>query len=1159
MNKAKLRFALFVASICLCVSSWAERVAPTFPTFTTLESGKNYYLYNVGTGKFLNRSTVHNSHLGVGTYGAAITITQTSNGSYTMRFADGTTTDYLYAVASTTSSKSNFDSFCYFAIKDSLSGYVIQRSTNNTSYYVANEYVGYADGATNDRIVPNLTTGNIIWQLMETAEAERYFAKHKLYTLLEASDIYNYPTEYYEAIYEDEESTTEELENAAATLNNGVAITQKYEIPEWSDYTVLFGEGVFRNTSQIGTKTIYNLGETTSITATVNVDKNATLIYEKELSTMPCSVYIDGEMVRTFQAYESYKFFESLSVGSHHIEWRFENNLGYQQDGNIKNIGIVNTPAAISVSLLEPGSLGTEVLNHVDHIKDVRCLKISGKMNDDDWAKINMMTNLQSLDLSDAIVTKIPDLQFMKTDEKWQFLHKIELPNILEIIGHDAFEKSHVETLTFPSTLKEIGSFAFYYSKITEAILPDNMTNIGESAFEYCHFLVSVNYPNGLNYVPDNCFYNCENLNTFELHNGITRIGASAFGVTKNFNASLPESLTTLGVGAFSNSGTVNLVVPEALTVWEKSSSSNSNSGFSTNKKLVSAEFPTSFYQVDVRGILGSCENLETVTFKSPTVVAGEYKNSFLYGCTSPNLTLRVPSFLVNSYKLDEYWYNYNIEGFNTADIKDWNVRGNLVLNNRERIDGTPNLFIANSGSVKINGENAQNIDNLEINVDHVTRIKDEVTKEYDYSFGKILVNNDATTISGECVHHHKVNAKKWYFISLPFDIKVNEITNDSEARMAIRYYDGATRASEGVVGNWKDYAEDAVIEAGTGFIVQTSVATTLTFRALDNESKQNIVSNEEFKKALAANASERMSDKGWNLVGNPWQCYFNIHTLNFTAPITVYDVYNKTYVAYSIIDDDYAIRPNEAFFVQCPEGTELISFPQNGRQLTSVITNQSAARPMYSQASNRQLIDITVSADKYTDKTRVVLNGASALGYETDYDACKFMTMEAGVPQIYTIDNEETEYAINERPLDKGIVKLGVVVSTSGTHRISMPRNEAGSVILIDHKAGAKHDLSKGEYEFTAEAGTYNSRFTLNISSSSETGIEDAEMAEGALECDGNNILVNGIKGNVSVYTVDGRKVAETYSNGNVSFNNMPQGIYIVRTVQGTGKVTVK
>lgn len=1154
MNKTKLRFALFVASICLCVSSWAERVAPTFPEFTTFEAGKSFCLYNVEEGKFMGSDEYGSMELS--DYGQPLEITEASEGFYYFRFTLSGNEYSMYY-------KTNYDGIIFFtygygttydfefSILKNNDNYLIKANDIN-DYFNDNASLGY----NGENFAVNMTEGSIHWQFVDAEVAKHYFARHKLYTALEASDIYNYPTEYYEAIYEDAESTTEELEKAAATLNNGVTLTQKYQSPEWSEYAILLGEA---NDAQynISSERIEN-GIPARITATVSVDKDATLVYDNYSYEVLCSVYIDGELVRSTEVinYGNYRYFDKLTPGTHHIEWVFTGGNGYY--GSINNLGVINTPQTISVSLAESGSLGTEVLYHVDHIKNVRCLKVSGEMNDDDWAKIGMMTNLQSLDLSEAIVTKIPDDQFRRDDYAGcQFLHEMALPNTLVSIGDNAFDGSYIEELTFPSTLKEIGRDAFKRSMITEAILPDNMTFIGESAFESCYNLVSARYPKGLSYVPSGCFYGCEFLNTFELPEGITYIERNAFYGTKNFNASLPETLTTLGYDAFSNSGTVNLVVPEALTIWEKSY--YSNSGFSSNKKLVSAEFPTSFYKVDANSILSYCSNLETVTFKSPTVVAGEYKNSFLDGCTSPNLTLRVPSFLVNSYKLDEYWYNYNIEGFNTADIKDWNVRGNLVLNNRERIDGTPNLFIANSGSVKINGENAQNIDNLEVYVDHYNTIYDYESNQSDYAFGKILVNNDATTISGECVHHHYVDAKKWYFISLPFDIKINEITNDSEARMAIRYYDGATRASEGVVGNWKDYAEDAVIEAGTGFIVQTSVATTLTFRALDNESKQNIVSNEEFKKALAANASGSMSDKGWNLVGNPWQCYFNIHTLNFTAPITVYDVYNKTYVAYSIIDDDYAIRPNEAFFVQCPEGTELISFPQSGRQLTSVITNQSAARPMYSQDSNRQLIDITISADKYTDKTRVVLNEVSALGYETGYDACKFMTIEVGVPQIYTIDNEETEYAINERPLDKGIVKLGVVVSTSGTHRISMPRNEAGSVILIDHKAGVKHDLSKGDYEFTAEAGTYNSRFTLNITSSSETGIEDAEMAEGALECDGNNILVNGIKGNVSVYTVDGRKVAETYSNGNVSFNNMPQGIYIVRTVQGTGKVTVK
>ena len=1151
MNKTKLRIALFMASICLCVSSWAERVAPTFPEFTTFEAGKSFCLYNVEESKFY---LCDGSGQDFGIYGTTIQMVEGSEGGCLIQLLDGSYPNYYFY--SYYPRVYVYDVGTEFNIIKSSDHYLIQQKED---YIEDNEYFGYDPNRDSYHFYTDMTEGSIHWQFVDAEVAKHYFARHKLYTALEATNPYNYPTEYYEAIYEDAESTTEELEEAARILTNGLALTLSYQQKEWTDFPVLFGKG--DGTEYDGTGvTVYNLyQEEDSITATITIDKESKLVYDFGISDLICSVYIDGEEVRNIigDYGPAHRFFDRLSAGTHHILWKLKHIGDYYQHATISNVGIISSPETISVSLLEPGSLGAEVLYHVDHIKDVRCLKVSGKMNDDDWAKIGMMTNLQSLDLSDAIVTKIPDYQFKKADDKCQFLHEILLPNTLEIIGNEAFYESYVETLTFPSTLKEIGNSALYESCITEAILPDNMTYIGEGAFENCRDLVTAKYPQGLSYIPDYCYSGCIKLNTFELHNGIARIGESAFSGTENFSATLPETLTTLGNGAFSNSGIVNLVVPEALTIWE--TIYDSNGGFSSNKKLVSAEFPTSFYKVDVLDILIYCENMETVTFKSPTVVAGEYKNSFLNGCTSPNLTLRVPSFLVNSYKLDEYWYNYNIEGFNTADIKDWNVRGNLVLNNRERIDGTPNLFIANSGSVKINGENAQNIDNLEVYVDHYNTIYDYESNQSDYAFGKILVNNDATIISGECVHHHYVDAKKWYFISLPFDIKVNEITNDSEARMAIRYYDGATRASEGVVGNWKDYAEDAVIEAGTGFIVQTSVATTLTFRALDNESKQNIVSNEEFKKALAANASERMSDKGWNLVGNPWQCYFNIHTLNFTAPITVYDVYNKTYVAYSIIDDDYAIRPNEAFFVQCPEGTELISFPQSGRQLTSVITNQSAARPMYSQTSNRQLIDITISADKYTDKTRVVLNEVSALGYETGYDACKFMTMEAGVPQIYTIDSEETEYAINERPLDKGIVKLGVVVSTSGTHRISMPRNEAGSVILIDHKAGVKHDLSKGDYEFTAEAGTYNSRFTLNITKSSETGIEGVEIADGALECDGNNILVNGIKGNVSVYTVDGRKVAETYSNGNVSFNNMPQGIYIVRTVQGTGKVTVK
>ena len=329
MNRTKTRLALLVASICLCTSVWAERVAPTLPDFTTLESGNTYYLYNVGTGKFLTRSTVSSTYYpGVGTYGAAITVAQASNGSYTLRFADGTTTYYLDAKSNTTSSQSSVGNLCYFTIEESLGGYVIQRSTTNTQYYVANEYVGYADGATDDRIVPNLTEGNIVWQLMETTVAERYFAEHKLYTALEAMNPYDYETGIYEEVYANPESTNEELEDAAATLVNGLELTQSFTFSDWSDFPLLLGKGYWNSSYNL----FVDVKGVESITATVKTNQKSALVYVPYASTssanLTLSVYIDGELARTLNGYQlsgsSQRYFEVLEAGAHHIEWRCE-------------------------------------------------------------------------------------------------------------------------------------------------------------------------------------------------------------------------------------------------------------------------------------------------------------------------------------------------------------------------------------------------------------------------------------------------------------------------------------------------------------------------------------------------------------------------------------------------------------------------------------------------------------------------------------------------------------------------------------------------------------------------------------------------------------------------------------------------------------------
>ena len=485
-------------------------------------------------------------------------------------------------------------------------------------------------------------------------------------------------------------------------------------------------------------------------------------------------------------------------------------------------------------------------------------------------------------------------------------------------------------------------------------------------------------------------------------------------------------------------------------------------------------------------------------------------------GNAASNITVHVPDYLVNTYKQDSYWYNYNIVGFNTADVKDWYINRALTLREGERLEGTPNIYLHETGSLQINGNTSMSINDF-----------------YSASGtgwkGMVLSNCENINIEGVYTYHWRTSAKKWFFVTLPFDVKVGDIRSNDGASFAVRYYDGGNRAANGTGGNWKNYSKDDIIAAGTGFILQTSKESSTIFTALDNESKQYVFSNKEFVKALAANESESTANKGWNLVGNPWQCYYNIHKLNFTAPITVWNVNNRNYTAYSIIDDDYAIEPNQAFFVQCPDEVNSISFPIDGRQLTSVIESQNGA-PRFGEAqeATRKLIDIELTDGELTDKTRFVLNPQAKMEYETTCDASKFFSMDAAVPQIYTIQNNDM-LAINERPANDGIVQLGIKVAIDGTYTIKANRNDFATAILVDKQNGIETNLSTNSYSFSAVNGTTDNRFELHFINGEITGISN--ISDLSTKKEKREIFnLNGQRVNSTqkgLYIVNGKKVA--------------------------------
>lgn len=1148
----KKYFILFLcaASVCFGVPA-AARVAPDFPAFVQLESGKDYYFYNVKSGKFLSGGNL--SVAIVEDAGLRTTVTSIGDGEYSVLFSS--TGGYLHRASNGSiyinGRNSYYECGWLIALGDNDT-YVVQNIPENSSYDET-QFLGVKDGS--DKVVYPCTAseGGIEWKLIDGDTGDYYCARLRLYNVLEAADAMGVNVDKFEQIYNNDESSPDALNQAAAVLSNSLEVTSNYVFPEWNDYKILLepseDEAWKLSSNSTTLEADVNSGDTSTLTATVVVDRDATLSYELRYGSL-MQVKLDGIEIKSFNdkqldasgINENHHFIE-LSPGKHIVQWIASRPATPTGSSHfyIYNIGVVATPL-ITVDLLEPGSLGTEILYNVNHIKDVRKLKINGSMNADDWKIISMMKDsLFVLDLSGTDIQEIADECFAY----WPFLHSVSLPEGLLRIGSEAFSSTPLDYVNFPSTLTTIGRYAFYNTNIVKAILPENCLNLSSEIFMNCRMLEEAALPDKLTAIPSYMFESCCVLKEFKLPSKLVKIGTRAFFDCNNAAFELPESLTTIGNTAFyfnNQAGKkTDLVIPKNVSYVGE----NAFLGC----KYTYAEMPVAYYKISG---YNPClpESITTLRLNCPTVVEVDVKR-IVNDSQRSGITLQVPSFLVNSYKLDEYWYEFGaIEGFDTDEIDEWVLNSDLVLGARDRLAGTPSIRVNASGSLKVNGTDGMPINEMSVQIDPDNT-----------AYGRMFSNADDVIIGGGLnINMRLGSANKWYFLSLPYNVKVSDIRfTENSPQRAIRYYDGANRAANGATGSWKNFAEDDIIPAGTGFIFQVSEAGSWNIPALEDESKQYISSNKMFVKALAANPSENASDRGWNLVGNPYQCWYNIHMLNFTAPITVRE--GNNYAAYSVIDDDYALAPNQAFFVQCPDGISDISFPLDGRQMTSLIESQSGAKLHGTRAvsANRALADIAVSNGVETDRTRIVINDEATLGYDVNSDACKFMTESAGVPQLYSYDAESTKYAINERPVSDGVVRLGFKTDESGVFTMRLQRNSIGDVILVDNERGITVNLALQDYEFTADAGENVRRFELRLKDTATDIENDVKAGVVGIQTVDGGIMVSGTQETVNVFTLAGTMVYSGCADGGGLRIPLSAGTYIVRVGGQTLKVIVQ
>lgn len=740
-------------------------------------------------------------------------------------------------------------------------------------------------------------------------------------------------------------------------------------------------------------------------------------------------------------------------------------------------------------------------------------LKVKGSINSYDIMIIrNKMDNLHYLDLSDANVV----------ENSYEYYTGCSTKN--DTIGCNAFrELSKLITVCLPNSVKVIESGALYNCiKLKSVVLPEKLQSIeyggwDNGAFANCSSLTDVKFK-ACNNIGSHAFSSCNALNHITLPSDLKTIDQYAFANCSSLHSvDFPPLLESIGSYAFKSCALDSISLPGLTRIDEYA--------FQYCSNLKEVKVPSTLESVGDKAFEG-CSKLNDV-FTYTILPVKINQNTF---CTYEIATLHVPAQSYNNYFWDTEWSQFHaFEDFNEP-YKYFYLNKEYILTSR--IEGCPNIDIRDNGGLIVKGDAIQNA-------------------------GDIHVSGSGTIIANGNVDASKfhididVNSNKWYFFSFPFDIKRSDIV--APGQFIFRKYDGATRASQGS-GGWKDLdASDLWLHRGTGYIFQSAESGKLTLSVA--KEKFGKLEAENVQEDLGTYASNNEQNASWNFVGNPHTSYFDMDDLGYNAPITYWN--GMSYEAVRPGDDNYVFKPFQAFFIQKPKDVNEMEFGAEFRLTQSDSQKRSSANKAKRLAKginiNRQMVNLTLSDGKHTDKTRIVFNEDKTQRYELDCDAAKFESSTT-IPQLYTLEANNVKFAINERPL--GSVSLGFEVQKAGDYTISAIRMDS-PMLLKDNLTDATVDLSTSDYRFTSEAGTFNGRFTL-VPNRSTTGIADFAKNTGVsiIPTEG-GINFSGVEGkHVSIYSLNGIEIGSTQSSGTISLG---QGIYVVKMDNTSTKVMVK